>query len=91
METSMSYTGKQLYVSSDERKWINKIHKLREQYPSVVTILAEPEDNDGCIYARINDTSWLKLSPKRQMSEESKAAAAARMRRFHAGLYEETL
>lgn len=80
-ETSCTYSnGSALYFSSDERRWINKIHKLKEEYPDQVAILAEPETNDGCVYCSV-PADWLKLKPpvKRTMTEEQKAAARERM------------
>lgn len=80
-ETSCTYfTGGELHFSSDERRWINHIHKLKESYPDQVRIIAEPSENDGCIYCALPST-WLKLKPpvKRTMSEEQKAAARERM------------
>ena len=53
-----------MFFSSDERKWITKIMKLKEKFPDLVTILAAPEENDGCIYAKL-PADWLKIQPKR--------------------------
>ena len=70
METSISYTTKdRAYVSSDERKWINRIRILQKKYPGEVYILKQPEENDGCIYATV-PVSYVKIQPKRQLSEE---------------------
>lgn len=87
-ETSCAYfTGGELHFSSDERRWINKIHKLKEQYPDQVRILAEPGENDGCIYCAVPST-WLKLKPPttRNMSEEQKAQARERMKKARENL-----
>lgn len=70
METSLSYTDKTAWISSDERKWISRIRKLQEEHPDDVVILAEPENNDGCIYAKL-PASWFKLNPPRQYSDEA--------------------
>ena len=59
------------WFSSDEQRWITKIHKLKEQYPDEVIIKAEPEDNDGCIYCKLPQ-NWLKIQPPRQLSDEAK-------------------
>lgn len=56
------------YFSSDEKRWITRIHKLAKKYPDVVTILKEPEENNGCIYARL-PSDWLKFAPKKALSE----------------------
>ena len=75
---------KTAFFSSDERKGINKIHKLKEKYPDEITIIAEPKDNDGCIYCRL-PVAWLRVQPKikREMSEEQKAAFVERMGNLH--------
>ena len=70
METCFNYVNKDLgYFSSDERRFITKIRKLKQQYPDKVQIIAEPEDNDGCIYCSLPST-WLKVVPKRELSPE---------------------
>ena len=84
METSFSYTDRDSgYFSSDERRMITKIRKLKEQYPDRVTILAEPEDNDGCIYCII-PSEWMKIAPKRKvnLTEEQRDELRNRLRRI---------
>ena len=72
METCFNYCDKgKGYFSSDERRFITKIHKLKQKFPDLVRIIAEPEDNDGCIYCEL-PTGWLKIVPKRELSEEHK-------------------
>lgn len=66
--TTSAATG---YFSSDERRWITRIHKLKEAYPDQVRIIREPKDNDGCIYAEI-PASWFKVNPKRRVSDEQR-------------------
>ena len=81
METCFNYCDpKVAFFSSDERKWINKIRKLKEKYPDEIRILAEPETNDGCIYCRL-PASWLRVQPKvtREYSEEEKKVMVERM------------
>ena len=65
---------------SAERRWVNKILKLKESYPDEVDIRYYPENNDGIIVAHI-PKKWLKISPPRQvnMTNEQKAALAERM------------
>ncbi len=65
---------------SAERRWVNKILKLKESYPDEVNITAHPENNDGIIVAHI-PKKWLKISPPRQVNytEEQRAAAAERL------------
>ena len=82
METSFNYTDKERgYFSSDERKHINKVLKLKEKYPDAVRIIRQPEENDGCIYAEL-PSSWLKVSPpvKRELTEEQRQEFADRMK-----------
>lgn len=80
METCLNTTNKSgIYAfSSDERRWITKILKLHEKVPEQVHIIHMPEDNDGCIVANF-PSSWLKISPPRQVSEEQRLAAAERL------------
>lgn len=83
METCFNYCDpKVAFFSSDERKWITKIRKLAEQHPNEITILRQPETNDGCIYARL-PASWLKVMPKvkREMSDEEKEILRERLAR----------
>lgn len=79
METCFNYCGDQAFFSSDERKWINKIHKLKEQHPDEITIIREPEDNDGCIYCKLPPYT-LKIQFKREYSEEQKKILSDRMK-----------
>jgi len=84
LETCFNYVEKDNgFFSSDELRWINKIHKLKEQYPDDVKILAEPDVNDGCIYCKL-PTSWLKIQPKRkvELSEERKDVLRERLARM---------
>ena len=83
METCYNYTGKTAYFSSDERKWINKIRKLKEEYPDEVNIVIQPEHNDGTIYARI-PSDWMKIQPKRkvELTEAQKDVLRERLERM---------
>jgi len=81
METCFNYCdSKRAFFSSDERKWINKIHKLIEEHPEDIRVIRRPEENDGCIYVEL-PSSWLKVSPPRKLdlSEEDRAALRERM------------
>lgn len=79
METCFNYTTKdKAFFSSDERKFITKVRKLKEKYPDKVRIIREPEDNDGCIYCEL-PVEWFKLYPKREVSDEQKEKARVRM------------
>lgn len=89
VETCFNYCGVSpvdiAFFSSDEQKWINRIHKLKEQHPDEVTIIRQPEVNDGCIYCKL-PTSWLRIAPPRKidMTDERRAEFAARMRTMNA-------
>lgn len=78
LETCFNYTDDCAYFSSSERRWINKIHKLKEKHPDEVEIIREAEDNDGCIYAKVPST-WMKLSPPRTYTDEQIAVMTARL------------
>lgn len=81
METCFNYCDKdRAFFSSDERRWINRIRMLKEKYPDMVQVIAEPEDNDGCIYASI-PIEWMKIQPKRAYTDEQKAEMVERLRR----------
>lgn len=85
METCFCYCSKEHgYFSSDERKFINRIRKLKEKYPDHVLILVEPEENGGCIYCQL-PSSWLKVSPPvvRNFTEEQRAEMSVRMKQVH--------
>lgn len=84
METSFSCTDRDKgYISSDERKFINKVRKLKEKYPDEVRIIREPEQNDGCIYAEI-PSKWFSIRPpvKRVLTDEQKQEMSDRMKRI---------
>jgi len=82
METSFNYCDKNLaFFSSDERKWINKIRRLADKFPDQVTIIAQPEDNDGCIYASLPVESMkINLISHRRLSDEERAVAVERLK-----------
>lgn len=82
-ETCIEYIDidKHATFCSSERKWINKIYKLKEKYPNEVHIEVSEEDNDGMIVASV-PKSWMKISPPKKVNytEEQRAAMAERMR-----------
>ena len=81
METCFNYTEKGIgFFSSDERRFITKVRKLKEQYPDDVRIIAEPEENDGCIYCEL-PTAWftIRVPKKVVMTEERKQMLRDRM------------
>ena len=85
METSISYLGgEHAYFSSDERKWCFRIAKLAADHPDDVEIIRAPEQNDGCVYAKI-PVNWFKIQPKkrREISDEERLILAERMRKLN--------
>ena len=80
METCFNYCDKDHgYFSSDERKFITKVRRLKEKFPEQVRIIAEPENNDGCIYCEL-PTSWFSIRPTKKMNytDEQKRKIAER-------------
>lgn len=66
METSIGYTDRnEMEVSSTEQKMIHHIQKLQKDYPESVTIIRQPQENYGMIYA-VMPTSWLRIAPPKQ-------------------------
>lgn len=84
METVFNIIDDHAWFSSDDRKWINKIRKLKQSHPDDIEMIAEPETNDGCIYCKIN-AKWLRIQPpiKRELTVEQRAAAADRLKNSH--------
>lgn len=81
METSCAYTDSVMFVSTDERRMINRILRFAEAHPGDVEILARPENNDGCLYCKL-PSKWLKITPpaKRELTDEQKAAMVERLK-----------
>jgi hypothetical protein len=67
-------------VCSSEKKWINKVFKLREKHPDQVHIMCDPEKNHGVLVAKV-PKSWMKLAPPRQTNytDEQRAAMVERL------------
>ena len=89
METCFNYTNTETaYFSSDERRYVNKVRKLKEQYPEQVRIIAEPEENDGCIYCEL-PSRWftIRVPKKMNYTDEQRAEMAERMRRVKSGIF----
>ena len=84
METCFNYTEKEHgFFSSDERRFINKVRMLKEKYPEQVRIIAEPEENDGCIYCEM-PTAWftIRVPKKRELTDEQRMELSERMKRI---------
>jgi hypothetical protein len=81
METCFNYTDKEHgYFSTDERRFITKVRRLQEKFPDKVRIIAEPEDNDGCLYCEL-PTEWFTIRVPRKMNytEEQRQKIAERL------------
>ena len=80
-ETVVGYIDSDKHASlcSGERKWINRILKLKTEHPDEVSIKEYPETNQGIILAHF-PKKWLKINPPRQMSDEQKVAMAERLK-----------
>lgn len=81
METCFDYTEKEHgFFSSDERRFITKVHRLKEKYPDQVRIIREPEENNGCIYCEL-PTAWftIRVPKKRVLTEEQRQKLSERM------------
>ena len=84
METCINYCEPGFaYISSDERRWITKVIALANDHPDECIIIKHPQDNDGFIYAKFPQ-KWARIAPPRHMSDEQKAIAGERLRRFRA-------
>ena len=82
IETCFNYTAREAgFFSSNEMKLINRVRKLAKEHQDEVTILAEPENNDGCIYAKIPASYFRLQAPNRQcLTEEKREILRTRMR-----------
>ena len=84
METCFNYcNADKAFFSSDERRWINRVRKLKEDHPEEVRVIAESEKNDGCIYAEM-PVRYLHIfaPPKRELTEEQREEMSARLKRI---------
>ncbi len=87
METACGYLDSEdMWFSSDQRKWITRIRKLAASHPAEVTIICQPETNNGCIYAKVPQR-WLRIAPPRKMNltEEQRRVAAERFKKYREG------
>ena len=60
-------------------KWINKVKKIKEEYPDDVKIIAE--NKDGSICAKL-PVKFLKISAPRKVSDEQRQAARERFKKI---------
>lgn len=82
METCFNYTDKEVaYFSTDERRFITKVRKLKEKFPDQVRIIAEPEENDGCLYCEL-PVRWftIRIPKKMNFTDEQREEMSVRMK-----------
>lgn len=82
METCINYCEPGFaFISSDERKWINRIRKLHAEHPGEVFIIKQPEINEGFIYAKFPQ-KWARVTPPRKISisDDDRARRAEQLR-----------
>lgn len=63
-------------LSLSQRRTISKIEKLAKSHPDECEITARNDDGSICAHVPV---SWIKISPKKHVSEEQKLAAGRRM------------
>lgn len=81
IETCIEYCEPdKAFISSNERRWINRIHLLAAKHPDEMIILKEPDENQGVIYAKF-PAKWARVSPPKQilMSEAERENRAKRL------------
>lgn len=85
METSITYTSETAFLSTDERRIINRIMRFKDSHPGEVEIISLPENNDGCFYCKI-PAKWMRIAPpvKHDLSVEERAERAESMRKLRA-------
>ncbi|MBR2824582.1 MAG: hypothetical protein IKE24_12970 [Clostridia bacterium] len=84
METCFNWVDDGLcFASSDDRHWIAVIRRAARDNPEDVTILAEPQDNDGCIYAKMptNYIHVYKPRKKVDLTDEQRAEVVDRLKK----------
>ena len=82
METAIAYHNDTAFASSDERKMIRRLYKLKEEHPNDVTVIREPENNDGCIYCKF-PSNWVQIRPpkKLNLTDDERRLRAERMQK----------
>lgn len=79
-ETYISTTeaDKTATIYSNSRNWILRMKKLAEMYPDKVTFVREDKYGAEFTFPK----KWMKVSPPRIISEEQRAAAADRLKKY---------
>ena len=60
-------------VTFSQAKYSNRIRTLAARFPDQVNIVADGEQNNGYLYARI-PVSWIKINPPKNMTDEQRDA-----------------
>ena len=84
METALNYLDdKVMFISTDEQKMKSRLMKLAAEHPQECVITVYPENNDGCMNAKL-PAGWLKIypPPKREYTEEQKEALRERAQKM---------
>lgn len=78
-ETAIDHVSGEDFMTffSSEQKWLNMIHRLKEQYPNDVDIRHVNED--GSLVARI-PASWVKIRPNKKVTMTAEQIAASKAR-----------
>lgn len=79
-ETVINYNDaeKKAYISSAQKPVRRRLQKLAEEHPDEVVIT----EDDGCIMFAEVPKYYIKIRPKRYVSEEQRQAAAGRLRQY---------
>lgn len=79
MDTCINYCEDNgwAFMSSDERRWINRIRYLAKNHPDECLILKQPEDNGGFIYSKFPQ-KWMRVNPPKQLNLTSEQRAQRR-------------
>ena len=82
METCIDYCEPDwAFMSSDERRWINRLEGLHKERPDECIIIRHPAENNGVIYAKF-PIKWVRVKPPKQvyLTDEEKAKRAEILR-----------
>ena len=68
IEAAINYTNVDncAYFSSNEKRWINRIMRLKHDHPDEVDIQQVPDNNGGYIMAGV-PKEWFKLTPPKKV------------------------
>lgn len=65
IETSATYVNDVMYLSTNEKKLINRIMRYGKERPGSLNVIRGPSENDGCLYCTL-PSSWFHISPPRK-------------------------